>query len=200
MLWEERDHWTWSPPCSFTHYCSWHDNWVSGPHLCITTSVWASEAPDEYECSLQRWIRAQTHHLISTFLTHAEHEGAAAAKGRENATTPICSLCCIPRMETYRREDLEVIWPAPPKPSTQRAASGTRTVRASLRLHVSSQLCVHIGEPRPSQSSSSRLIHGCDAGLRTEMLPRWSVGASPCFYCLEDRKEAEVSLCWRRKE
>lgn len=119
-------------------------------------------------------------------------------KGQKNATTPISSLCCIPRMATYRREDLEVIWPAPPKPSTQRAASGTRTVLASLRLHVSSQPCVHIGDPRPSQSSPSRLIHGCVTGLWSEMLPRWSEGASPCFYCLEDRKETEVSLCRRR--
>lgn len=53
-----------------------------------------------------------------------------------------------PRMATHRRRDLEVIWPAPPKPSTPGAASGRRSVRASLRLHVSWQLGVHTGAPR----------------------------------------------------
>lgn len=106
--------------------------------------------PLEHQSSLQRTIRAQTHHLTPTSSLRAEHESAAAAKGHKNATTPISSLCCIPpsRMATHRRGDLEVIWPAPPKPSTPGAARGRRSVLASLRLHVSSQLRVHIGAPR----------------------------------------------------
>lgn len=50
------------------------------------------------------------------------------------------------------------------------------------------------------RGSPSRLRRGSDAGLWSEMLPRWAVAASPCFYCLEDRKDTEVSLCWRKQE
>lgn len=48
------------------------------------------------------------------------------------------------------------------------------------------------------RGSPSRLRRASGAGLWSEMLPRRAAGASPCFYCLEDRKETEVSLCWRK--
>lgn len=50
------------------------------------------------------------------------------------------------------------------------------------------------------RGSPSRLRRASGAGLWSEMLPRRAAGASPCFYCLEDRKETEISLCWRKGE
>lgn len=106
--------------------------------------------PLEHQSTLQRTIQCIIWHQRPQRAHNMKAPRLLKAINMQPLPSPHCAASPppTPRMATHRREDLGVIWPAPPKPSTPGAASGRRSVLASLRLHVSWQLRVHSGAPR----------------------------------------------------
>lgn len=128
--------------------------------------------------SLWRWheIRAQrcTHRLI-------------VDKSHKNATTPISSLCCIPRTASLPNAP----WSGTDLASASQTAY-TDAKRSKREMQLAGILATTslVPDRRPC-------VHSSDCPLQTplnaaEMLP--TVRTSPCFYCLRRRAAKWTTL------